>query len=154
MAGSTPAQLRRQARLLARIKFGGEIGALAQLLGDAQAQRSLAIHNARAGAGALSQTLESIRPKISGAYDAADAQRAQGSSEADAAFAGLSGPVVEAIKAGRAREAAAQTATSSGDRAAALTDVGSRQANAQAGAIAETRAAEGTYRRDSQKVFD
>lgn len=151
---ATQAQLRRQARLLARVKFGGELGALAQLLGEAKAARTLSIHNARAGAGALSATLEGLRPKISSAYDAADAQRAQGGQEASAGLEGLSGPVIDAIRASRARESAAQTAASAGDRAAALTDVGNRQVGARAGAIAETRAAEQTYRTDSKKIFD
>lgn len=150
---ATQAQLRRQARLLARIKFGGELGSLAQLLGDAQAQRKLAIHNAGAGAGALVSTLEGIRPKIGSAYDAADAQRAQGGAEADQGLAGLSGPVIDAIRASRARESQAQTAASAGDRAAALTDVGNREVGARAGAIAETRQAQQAYRTDSQKIF-
>lgn len=149
----TQGQLRRQARLLARVKFGGEFGALAQMLGDAKAQRKLAIHNAGAGAGALVNTLEGLRPKVASAYDAADAQRAQGGAEAQTGLAGLSGPVVDAIRASLARESAGATAASSGDRAAALTDIGERQAGARSGAIGETRAAQAAYRQDAEKIF-
>lgn len=150
----TQRQLRRQARLLAKIRFGGEIGALAQLLADAQSQRDTSISNARAGAGSLVETLEGIRPKIGGAYDAAERDRGAANAEAEAALAGLSGPTVDAIRAGRARERALGGEQLAGLEASAQTDVGGRQVAARSGAEQERRQAEAQYRADSRKVFD
>jgi hypothetical protein len=149
----TQRQLRRNARLQAKIRFGGELSALAQMLSDAQMQRSSTIQNARGGASSLVQTLEELRPKVGQAYGQAEASRAQASQEADSALAGLAGPQADAIRAARARERASASEQLAGAQAATLTDVGNRQVSARAGGESERRQAEAAYRQDSSKIF-
>lgn len=144
--------LTRQAQNLSTLRFGPELGALAQLLGEAKLQRSQAISGAKGGARMMTQALQGLRPQIDQTYQTAGTQRGIAQQEADAAFAGLSGPVVEAIKAGRAREAALAAESASRAQSAAQTEVGQRIGSAHAGAIGERRLAEQRYRQDVGKI--
>lgn len=152
---ATQKQNLRTAKLLSRLRFGPELGALAQLFADARSQRDLSINNAKGGAASLMATLEQTRPDVENIYSRAGADRSAGFGEASAATAGLpSGGVVDAIKAGMAREAAGAGARATEARTRDLTEIDKRKGAAQQGAIYDTSQAQKRYGSDAAKLAD
>jgi len=149
---ATSRQNLRTARLLSLLRFGPREGALTQLVADAIAQRHLAIQNARGGAASLGATLDQIRPDVQNVYTQAAADRAAGFGEAGQAVAGLSGPAVDAIKAGMAREQAGAGSRAQDALTRDLSEIDRRKAAAQNGAIYETNQAQRQYRQDQAKI--
>lgn len=147
-------QLRRQALLLSRIRYGPEIGALTQLLGDARSTRDTAVNNARGGADALVGSLQGLRPQLTSIYDHAESRRNEAGAEADQAMAGVSGVIADSIRNARAREAAQADTRASEAETAAQTEVGQRTVDARAGAIRGAQQAERAYRDDAGKIGD
>jgi hypothetical protein len=150
---ATRKQNLRTARLLSRLRFGPEVDALSMLLSDARQTRDVDTRNADAGAEGLSASLAALEPRFEQTYGQANAARTQGLNEALGGLVGTgSNAATDTIRASMGREAAGAVGRNMEAQGRDIRELGQRQVDARAGAVAQKQRASSTYKADAAKI--
>lgn len=147
------AALRSQAELEARVKYGGQLSALAQLLADQRSTTSQDVDAARGGGIALSQAVRGAQGPARAGYEEADRSYREASSGLAGELAKL-GAAADPYKASAAVETKGEDRRFAAAKARTLSDLAARNVDAAQGAAFAERQARAEGRGEEAKIRD